>query len=464
MAKDLGGPGGSIFAVPVYDRVLIYAPLHGFLALVDSTAQAQLQKGLQGKNDIHPKMWEALETLQSPPIHVPRPRTGELGIPQFLGLITTRGCNMNCAYCDFVSPKDTSPCMELDLAKNSIDAYYGLLVEHGVISGAIHFFGGEPFYASQVVHFAVEYAKARAAALNLSVRFEVITNGLFNQATCAWVADTFDTVLLSLDGPADIQDRYRPAHNGRSAFELIRQNAICLAQGECELILRTCVTHETVTRLPEIAQWFAEEIVPDGVCFESLVNTPASQAAGLEPPEAWEFARQFCLAADRLEAYGIPARLSTAELETCQVSFCPLGKDAMIVDSDGTVSACYLLPEDWKRAGLQLDYGGIVAGDGPADASLKIDSQALEAIRRLNVTQYPLCSSCFCRFHCAGGCHVKHRAALCGETRDDLCIRTRAVSIARLLKQLEAHELYQGWLHDPQAQKVSVLQEADILC
>ena len=59
---------------------------------------------------------------------------------------------------------------------------------------------------------------------------------------------------------------------------------------------------------------------------------------------------------------------------------------------------------------------------------------------------------------------MKHRAALCGETRDDLCIRTRAVSIARLLKQLEAHELYQEWLHDPQAQKVSVLQQADILC
>jgi uncharacterized protein len=463
LKTDLGDPGCSIYAIPVCDRVLIYAPLHGFLALVDSTAQIQLQKGLQGKNDIHPKIREALETLQSPPIHVPRPRTGKLGIPQFLGLITTRGCNMNCAYCDFVSPKDTSPCMELDLAKSSMDAYYGLLVERGAVSGAIHFFGGEPFYASQVVHFAVEYAKIRAAALGLSVRFEVITNGLFNQATCAWVADTFDTVLLSLDGPADIQDRYRPARNGRGAFELVRQNARQLAQGDCELILRACVTQETVSRLPEIAGWFAQEIAPDGVCFETLVSTPAAQAAGLEAPDPWEFARQFCLAADILESYGIPARLSTAELEACQVSFCPLGKDALIVDSDGSVNACYLLPEDWQQAGLRLDFGAVHPANGSGEAGFCIDSRALQSIRKLNVAEYPLCSACFCRYHCAGGCHVKHRAALQGEIRDELCIRTRAVSVARLLKQLEADDLYQQWLQDPQAQAASVLQTVDIL-
>jgi uncharacterized protein len=463
LTEASGDPCCSVYAIPVCNQVLIYAPLHGFLALGDLTAQKHLQKGLQGGEDINPKIREIVKTLQSPPPQIPRPRTGGLGTPLFLGLITTRSCNMNCSYCDFVAPKDSSPFMKLDLAKRAIEAYFTLLIQRGVASAAIHFFGGEPFYAPQVVHFSVEYAKVRAAELGLSVRFEVITNGLFNNKTCEWIVNTFDTVLLSLDGPADIQDLYRPTRKGRSSFELVRKNAKYLAQGGTELILRTCVTHETVTQLPEIAQWFTEEFAPDGVCFESLIKTPATETAGLKPPDPWEFARYFCRASDTLEAYGIQARLSTVELDTCQVSFCPVGKDAMIVDSYGTVSACYLLPEDWEKEGLHLNYGAIDLETDSLGQALKIDYQALNSTRMLNVTQYPLCSSCFCRYHCSGGCHVKHRAALLGEAKDDLCILTRTVSIAQLLKQLNANNLYLEWINDAEAQKASVMQTADSL-
>ena len=156
-----------------------------------------------------------------------------------------------------------------------------------------------------------------------------------------------------------------------------------------------------------------------------------------------------------MEGYGIQARLSTAELEACQVSFCPLGKDALIVDSRGVVNACYLLPEDLQRAGLELEYGAILP-DSADGALLKVDESALGAIRRLNVDEYPLCAGCFCRYHCAGGCHVKHRETLLGEMMDELCIRTRLVSTARLLRQLDVPELYQAWLDDPAAQMASV--------
>ena len=463
MTQALGGLSCSVYAIPVFDRVLIYAPLHGFLALGDQAAQAQLNQALLGVDAVHPALREVLSMLQAPPLHTPCPRRGDLGTPKFLGLVTTRGCNMDCSYCDFVSPKDASPCMPLELAKDAVEAYFTLLCQRGETRAAIHFFGGEPFYAPQVVQFSVEYARLRAAELGLSVRFEVITNGLFNQATCAWVGEAFDTVLLSLDGPAEIQERYRPARNGGRAFDVVQRNAHALSQAGCELILRACVTSETVSRLPEIAGWFADEFAPDGVCFESMISTAATEASGLRPPDPWEFGRFFCQAADTLEAYGIPARLSTAELEACQVSFCPLGKDALIVDSRGAVSACYLLPEDWERAGLRLEYGQILPRTEAAPASLAVDPQALQAVRALNVTEYPLCAACFCRYHCAGGCHIKHRAALLGETMDGLCIQTRLVSIAGLLKQLGADALYQAWLDDPAAQHASVSALAEVL-
>jgi sulfatase maturation enzyme AslB (radical SAM superfamily) len=224
-------------------------------------------------------MQPIVEQLRSPGARAPAPRTGPLDDPFFLGLVPTRGCNLGCRYCDFAAPKQSSPVMDLSLAGEALDAYFGLLHGSGGRRAEVHFFGGEPFYAEAVVHFAVEYASLRAVN-SMAVRFEATTNGVYSAARCHWIADHFDTIVLSLDGPAEVQDRQRPALDGRSAFAIVARNAKILSEGPVELILRACVTNETVARLPEIARWVGREFRPSTVCFETLTDTPRSRAAG----------------------------------------------------------------------------------------------------------------------------------------------------------------------------------------
>jgi len=453
----------EIFWLPIGDKVLVYAPLHNLTALVNQLAAEQLRRGLAGNASVQGENLSALLcALQAPGQMAPQAREGELGQPKLLGLVTTRGCNMACRYCDFAAPKQTSPVMDLETARDAIDAYLNLLVQHGQTHAELHLFGGEPFYAPRTVHFAVEYAQARAIEKGLTIHFEAITNGFFNQRMAHWAAGMFDTVFLSLDGPREIQDRYRPGPGGRSTFDIVAGNARIFTENNVELILRSCVTSETVTHLSEIATWFADEFQPATVCFETMTPSEGAQTSEISPPDPWVFARNFELAAGILQARGIGTVLSTAELSHPHVSFCTVGYDPIIVTPDGLVHACYLLEEDWRREALDLTFGRL-GYDKAGSAQLILDSQAIQRIRQLNVHAYPLCADCFCRFHCAGGCHVNRRRTLLANRYDATCIQTRMVSASSLLKHMGQTELYQAWLSDEALHRATVLQKGDRL-
>lgn len=453
----------DIFVLPIADKVLIYAPLHNLAALVDQRAAEQLRLGLCGALEIQSgRLQELLNILQEDGRYIPQPRQGSRDKPLFLGLVTTRGCNMSCLYCDFAAPKLASPMMDPVIARDAIDSYLEWLVETGGTHAELHFFGGEPFFAARTMHFAAEYFRAKAAEKQITYRLEAITNGFFNTKIAEWAAGVFDTIFLSLDGPPDIQDRYRPALGEKSAFAAVAKNARLFSENNVRLILRACVTSETVSRMPEIAAWFSREFHPERVCFETMLPSVLSQSSGLEPPDPWIFIQSFTQASAILAKDGIEAVLSTAELADPHVTFCPVGKEAMIVTPDGAVHACYLLEEDWRRVGLELTYGRLDPAL-PASHRLRLLPGAIERIRALNVLAYPLCANCFCRYHCSGGCHVNRRQVLQSTCYDATCILTRAISASILLKRMGQSEVCQNWLAEPGLVRQTVLQPGDRL-
>jgi uncharacterized protein len=180
------------------------------------------------------------------------------------------------------------------------------------------------------------------------------------------------------------------------------------------------------------------------VCFEPLTESRLSRENGLFSPDSLQFARQFCLAEDILIQYGIDAICSGTDIDSLQASFCPVGKDALLISPAGEISACYLIEADWARAGLDLTFGTI-SGDSP---KFLLDLDKLETIRDLTRQPAPLCESCLCRYHCAGGCYVNHHSIRQARQYDAVCVRTRLITIGKLLRRMGALELYQRWLDD----------------
>lgn len=447
----------SIFCLPVGGVSLVYAPLHRLTAVMRYEAAQRLASAVREEDrlvsgPLRPIVAHLLDTATI----TPESRSGPLSNPLFLGVIPTRGCNMACRYCDFAALKSGGPTMDLRMARAAVDGYLTLLDRAGRRHGAIHFFGGEPFHAPDVVEFVVEYADQRAGDLDIILQFEATTNGLFSVSRAEWVADRFSSIVLSLDGPARVQDRQRPALNSRPTFGIVSRTAKLLSDGPVELIVRSCVTAASVDSLPEWATWISEQLRPSTVCFESLTGSASSAAAGLYPPDPYRFARQFVKAALILDKHGIETVQSTSDLRECRISACPVGQDALIVSPDGTVDACYLLEKERRDHGLDLRLGQVNADA----ARLEINDKLLDCARRLAARPKPLCVNCFCQYHCAGGCHVHHDTNRPAAAYDDMCVATRLITADRLLRRLRLPAIADKYLADPVAAG-SLARQAD---
>ncbi|MBI3153715.1 MAG: radical SAM protein [Chloroflexi bacterium] len=445
----------SYYAISVLHRVLIYSPLQRITALTNGSAAQTLRRCLETGGAVPRQIQSLYKSLKETPSALPAAQQNHGIAPLFLGIIPTRSCSLQCVYCDFITDQSAGSAMSLPMVKQVIDAYFEILDEEKSERADIQFFGGEPFYSPEVVYFSVVYARRKAEERAMDIHFEVTTNGIFSADVAAWVADHFDAVILSLDGPMDIQESQRPARNGKPVFPIVYNNAKIISSGSADLILRSCISQKTARRIMEITAWIVEEFHPKAVCFESVHPTGQSKKAGLFPPGPVEFARQFHASARILEAHGIAAVHSTTDVSICRTTICPVGRNALIISPDGAVDACYLPEKAWRDAGLEFRLGKVRAG------KFDINENVLQGIRRLANGDKPSCVNCLCRYHCAGGCHVRQNGNRSIGRYDNTCMQTRLVTITNLLRRLNENDLATEWLTDEAAMARFACQSSD---
>jgi uncharacterized protein len=443
-----------IYLLHLPDVYLLYAPLHDVAALVNKPALFALRDKKPRKlpSDVE----EIRQIISRKPDSYPRQRQGEF-VPDFIGLVPTRDCNLACSYCGFRSQGKALKVMEPELAMGCIDWYARLLKKAKKEILNLHFFGGEPLIASRLVMMAVHAARIKSSEHKLQAKFEVATNGIMNEATAKFVSEFIDFIMLSIDGPPDIHNIYRPTPNGDQSFEDVYRSAKIFSEGSGNLYLRACITSETVGRMEEISDWFYQEFRPSSVCFETLQTSPESLEAGLNPPDPWDFALNFVKSASVLEGFGVENVYATADIEARRISFCPVSGDVIIVSPNSNVAGCYLLERDWEARGLDLNLGKVSATGKPL-----LDEETVKRLRAMNVLNIPRCQKCFCKWHCAGGCHVNHSYPGCGDTYDDLCIQTRVITLYNILKSLGRKDVFERLVRDKNAFRQVILQSSDV--
>lgn len=426
------------FILPCGERALLFAPLRDLAALLSRRDQEDLGRA-GGPSPRLEALWERLR----PGIESPNERRGPLQ-PGFLGLITTRDCSLACRYCDFQTGR-RGETLTPALIKAGIRLMGELAQDQGAELLPVHFFGGEPLLAWDLVQLAVACARAEAERRGLSAYFEVTTNGLLSREKATWIGDNLHKVVLSLDGPPPVQDRQRPRKDGGAGSAQVETCARLLSDSSAELALRLCVTAETVSRLEEIVGYFLTRFRPGSIAVEPM-QEGAGRQEGWRPPAPWDFVRHFAKAYDFCEKYGVELIFSAAQIDRPGLSLCPVGNDGLILHPEGRLAGCYLPPAEWRRQGLELEYGAI-----DTEGRWSIDATALQGVRACNVLHYPRCDDCFCRWHCSGGCHVHHSSPGGRRARDDFCVMTRAISYWRLLKGVSAEAEAAAFLESPAA-------------
>lgn len=123
----------------------------------------------------------------------------------------TRDCNMRCRYCVYSGLQPdrrgrSEQTMSLDTARKAVD----YLRDHSsdVPNVALGFFGGEPLLVPPLLREITDYARAVLKGKDLT--FSLTTNGtLLRRDAMDFLAASDFSTLVSLDGPADINDENR---------------------------------------------------------------------------------------------------------------------------------------------------------------------------------------------------------------------------------------------------------------
>ena len=443
--------------LPVNGKYLIYSPLSKTTALINKTAAHEIIRMFAGNSDPIDStqlinLFSHLNQVQV----LPEKRKGIVN-PMFLGIIPTRSCNGACIYCDFGTQESSHKNMPLGMAVSAVDWYTEIVKKKKRENLEIHFFGGEPMLAMEVIETVVLRARYNAAKNNLKPVFEISTNGQYSKENAQFLGDYFTSVILSLDGGEDIQNYHRPLKNSEESFRNAVSTAEIISNSNAKLGLRACISNRNVHLMPEIALWFCSKFKPSTINFEALRETAETFTQGLFPPDPYEFARKFTEARTICLSKGIPLVYATDIIDNPTYSSCPVGKDTAIISPDGRVSNCYLLPEQWSEVGLDLDFGHFNEYN-----KLVINKENLKNTRKL-VLNKPKCSKCFCRWSCAGGCHVGCTFPNSDNKYNSFCIQTRIISLCSLLSKLGLEADILKFLNDSVGLEQFVFQTSDQL-
>lgn len=436
----------TIFSIPILDKYLVYAPLIHACALMNTSAADMLAKYLiHSTHEISdPEMRNLVSLFRDQPpkftFDIKKPLD-----PVFLGIIPSRRCSMACVYCGFGALDKHMQRLSPESCIAAIDYFFDKIISDGKKQCQIQFFGGEPFIEDDIVDITVHHARMRSERTGIHVSFEASTNGYYSETRARFVGDYIDIAVLSLDGFKEFHDKNRPANPQTGSFDIVVRTAKILSQSSTALSIRCCITGDSVDSMTDIAHWFCKEFNPAAICFETLQENDLSRNAGLFPPDPLDFSKNYAKAAQVITSYGVRPVYAAIEEDSPRHTFCPVGRDALIVGPSDTINGCYLQKDDWESKGMDLSLGKI-----DSNGHVTLDFSSVERVRRY-VADKPRCIDCFCRYSCAGGCHVHNTFPGSSKERTDFCRQTRILQAYHLLLTLGIDRLANEFIQSREA-------------
>lgn len=323
----------------------------------------------------------------------------------YLMLILVGDCNLRCSYCfaDQGHFGNAPGFMSWEVAKACVDFTFN---EPGNGLYNICFFGGEPLLNFPLIKKTVLYARKQFSRLSKNIEFSVTTNGtLLTDEICEFLNENQFGVLISIDGPQHIHDRWRRFKSGRGSHTTVAGNIQrMLSCWDIKGRKSNLMGRATVTSWePDLTK-----IIP---YLEGLgVPLVAAEPVSISPLEESSYAlmgdslEQYKLSFEKLVKFyrnkilvGKPCafhvlRQSLKNIFEGQQKYyhCGAGRHFKTVAPNGDIYPC-------QRLTGYKDYrmGSVFTG---------IDDSAVKEFLPKLVTEKETCRSCWARFFCGGGC------------------------------------------------------------
>ena len=403
--------GEDLFLLPLDDqRYCIYAPLRRSAAVVNSGAVAAIEQYMtSGSAGLAPAQEEIIQQLEQrgllggpspePPVFPDQQRF----CPHEVTLFLTSRCNLRCRYC-YAEAGHKQVEMPWEVARAAIDLVARNAGRLGSPRFAVGFHGGgEPTVAWERFVQCSEYALDAAESRGLEVELFTATNGLLSPEQREFIIKHFSSVNVSLDGPADIQDRNRPRADGGGSHQGIHETLMRFNEAGFDYGLRATITESSVSRMTEITEQFHELYRFRYLQLEPVWFCGRCTTSGERPPAEGDYIRHFEEAVQRGRELGVSVTYSGARLNVLTSKFCAAAGDSFTVLPEGIATSCYEVTEPSDARAATFHYGRYDESSG----GFSFDDERLSALRRLSVEHLTFCEDCFCKWHCAGDCLAK---------------------------------------------------------
>src|SRR5439155_24872164 len=152
-------------------------------------------------------------------------RTGVIPLTTMVMNVTNQ-CNLACTYCyeygeDKIVDTENGKKPKFMAEQTARDSVEFLLRESGSVAH-LTFFGGETLLNFPVLQSTVAYGRRRAAELGKSIDFSLTTNAtLLRPDIIEFLVENDVGVTISIDGPRDMQDKFRVFHKGPAGYNLV---------------------------------------------------------------------------------------------------------------------------------------------------------------------------------------------------------------------------------------------------
>ena len=322
-------------------------------------------------------------------------------------LNVTNQCNLACTYCyEYGEDKivDTvhgrqSKFMSETTARDAVDL---LMNESGRVAH-MTFFGGETLLNFPVLKSTVAYARTRAAEAGKTIDFSLTTNAtLLKPDIIEFLAENDIGVTISMDGPKQLQNRFRVFHDGSGSYDIVspKIKELLRKHRTRPIGARVTLTSETID-VARIYRHLTDEFGFWEVGFAPVTTSPgqhyAISDAGFDRMlgQFRELALEFLEHAVQNRHHGFSNVKDTLEEIHKGVSKaypCGAGLGLLGVSTDGDVAVCH------RFAGSDAHKLGTVKAG--------IDRTAQAAfLEQHHIDEKTDCHTCWARPLCAGGCY-----------------------------------------------------------
>jgi uncharacterized protein len=426
----IGNGQFNIFHKEMTADALFYAP--GYLAVVDAAWADKFEEELCGTG---PSTWDAVVNLHqyaAAALRIWSEIRSRPFSPVCLTLYLNEQCNLNCIYC-FASPvRRTLPAALLTLS--AVQRAARLVAKNCLQSGrpfvvAFHG-GGEPALDLAEMERLLTAIEAIAREYQLPIFRYIATGGVIPPENAIWLAEHFDLIGLSCDGPPEIQERQRPLRNGKGSSGFVERTAEIIRAAQKPFHIRTTITSDSVHRQPEIAEYICHFLHPQEIHVEPVyLGGRADEKLHLNLEQMPKFVAHFFSAKAVAQTYGIPWLSSGSRPGEIHGPYCNVFRDVLHLLPGNGATACFKITNTDSARSANL----LIGDYNQAKDEYHLDTSLIQQTQATMSRLMPDCATCFNQFHCSrlcpGHCMSEGKAPL-----SQVRCRVQALLVERMLE------------------------------